>query len=105
LAVLFSYSSLGHEVLKISKRVSRVDEFPDKRQAIKGIPIGEQTIQRNRHIIGIFTILSESAAGGLGPPLMMGKKLIDPSPVIHERGTVAGEHKLHIHLSESGKAP
>jgi hypothetical protein len=39
--MLFSYSSLGCEVLKIGKSVSRVDEFPDERQAIEGIPIGK----------------------------------------------------------------
>jgi hypothetical protein len=47
-AMLFSYPSLGCEVLKIGKSVSRVDEPPDEWQPIEGIPIGEQTIQCKR---------------------------------------------------------
>ena len=64
-AMLFSHPSLGCEVLKVGKSVSRVDEPPNEWQHIEGIPIGEQTIQRNRHLISVSSIFSQSAVGGL----------------------------------------
>jgi hypothetical protein len=54
LAMLFSYSSLGCEVLKTGKGVPRVDEPPDEWQCIEVIPLGEKAIQRKRHFICIF---------------------------------------------------
>jgi hypothetical protein len=59
--MLFSYPSLGCEVLKIGKSVSRVNEPPDERQSIEGTPIGEQTIQRKRHLISILRIPAKLA--------------------------------------------
>jgi hypothetical protein len=102
-AMLFSHPSLGCEVLKVCKSVSRVDELPNEWQPIERIPIGDQTIQSKRRLISVSSIVSQNAVSGLRPPLMMNQQLIDPSPVIPERGAVAGESKRHIHRSESGK--
>jgi hypothetical protein len=64
-AMLFSCPSLGCKVLKIGKSVSRVDELPDERQAMEGIPIGEQAIQCKRNFISVFSIFPQSAADSL----------------------------------------
>jgi hypothetical protein len=93
--ILSSYPSLGCEVLKIGKSVSRVDEPSDEWQPIEGIPIGEQPIQCKRHSISVFPIFPQSAVGGLRPPLMMGQNLVDPFPVILKRGAMAWKRKLH----------
>jgi len=104
MAMLFSHPSLCCKVLKAGKSVSRVDELPNEWQAIEGIAIGEQTIQRESYLVSISSILLQSAVGGLQPPLVVGSQVIDPIPGILEWGTMARKRKLHIHLSESGKA-
>jgi len=98
LAMFFSCPSLAREVLKVGKSVPGVDEPKNEWQRIERIPIGEQPIQRNGHLIRIFSIVSQSGAGGLCPPLVVGSQVIDPFPVIAEWETMAREHKHHIHL-------
>ena len=102
--MFFSCPSLGREVLKVGKSVPCMDEPPDGRQRIEGIPIEEQPIQRKGHLISIFPIFPESGAGGIRPPLVMRSQAIDSFPVVAERGTVARKQKLHIHLPDSSKA-
>jgi len=104
LAMRFSCPSRRSEVLKVGKSVPCVDEPKNGRQSIEGVPIGEQPIHRDGHIISVFPIVPQSGAGSLRPPLVMGSQAVDPFPVVEEWGTVAREHKSHIYLTEPDKA-